>query len=66
MPPTLLIHGDKDPLVPIQQSIIFDKKLEELGVSHQLIVVPGGVHGGTTISPENIGKLVTWFVKTLG
>ena len=66
MPPTLLIHGDKDPLVPIQQSYRLDKKLGELGVDHQLIVVPGGVHGGLTIAPEQIAKLIAWFEKKLG
>jgi acetyl esterase/lipase len=47
-PPTLLIHGDKDTLVPIQQSQIMDAALAKAGVKHKLIVVPGGGHGAET------------------
>ena len=31
-PPTLIIHGDADVLVPIQQSEVFVKKMKSVGV----------------------------------
>lgn len=43
-PPLLLIHGDKDKTVPVQQSEILKAKYEEVGLPVQLIVQPGGGH----------------------
>lgn len=63
-PPTLLIHGDKDPLVPIQQSQAMDAALGAAGVDHKLIVVPGGVHGGAPFIPK-FADVVTWFSEKL-
>ncbi len=43
--PTLLIHGDKDTDVPYDKSVAMAKKLEEVGVEHQLLTVLGKGHG---------------------
>lgn len=43
-PPLLLIHGDSDKTVPLQQSEILKEKYEELGLPVKLIVEPGGGH----------------------
>lgn len=44
-PPFLICHGDKDPLVPHNQSELLDKALREKGVSVTLHTVKGGGHG---------------------
>jgi acetyl esterase/lipase len=44
-PPTLIIHGDKDPLVPIQQAELFLDKLKASGVETKLVVKTGEGHG---------------------
>jgi acetyl esterase/lipase len=44
-PPTLLIHGDADVLVPLRQSTAMEALLGKSGVPVKLVVVPGGVHG---------------------
>jgi acetyl esterase/lipase len=44
-PPTLLIHGDADTLVPLRQSTTMEALLGKSGVPVKLVVVPGGVHG---------------------
>ena len=44
-PPIFIVHGDADPTVPYQQSADLYKKLQELGVVSQFIIVPGGLHG---------------------
>jgi acetyl esterase/lipase len=64
MPPTLIIHGDADPLVPIQQAHRFDKRLEELGVPHKLEVRPGKAHGWPDM-PRDFEVLADWFDKYL-
>ena len=44
-PPTLLIHGDRDPLVPLQQSERFQAAMKKSGVECELTVKHGGGHG---------------------
>ncbi len=64
MPPTLLIHGDADTLVPIQQSNVVIKKLEELKVPCKLVVRPGKGHGWPELLKD--GELLAdWFDKYL-
>jgi len=43
-PPTLLIHGDADDLVPYAQSTGYEAALKVAGVPTKLITVPGGKH----------------------
>nr|XP_018261618.1 uncharacterized protein I303_06058 [Kwoniella dejecticola CBS 10117]OBR83776.1 hypothetical protein I303_06058 [Kwoniella dejecticola CBS 10117] len=43
-PPTVIMHGDDDTIVPIQQSIEFADQLEELGVAVKRIWCKGGGH----------------------
>lgn len=45
-PPLLLVHGDQDPQVPINQSHELHGRYEELGLPVQFEVVHGGAHGG--------------------
>ncbi|REC79316.1 hypothetical protein DRF60_05650 [Chryseobacterium elymi] len=42
--PTMIIHGDKDEVVPIQQAYILEKALKAKGVQYKLVVVPGAGH----------------------
>ena len=59
-PPTLIIHGDADKLVPFQQSEVMVAKLKEAGVEAKLIVKPGAGHGWLTmIADMNI--IADWF-----
>ena len=44
-PPTLIVHGDADQLVPIQQAEIMVARLKAAGVEAKLITKPGEVHG---------------------
>lgn len=62
--PTLLIHGDKDKLVPVQQSEIMAAKLKEAGVPVELVVKKGAEHGWPTLLLE-LGQLADWFDKHL-
>jgi acetyl esterase/lipase len=47
-PPFLIVHGDQDPLVPYQQSILLVKALQEAGVEVTFYTVEGAGHGGFT------------------
>ena len=63
-PPTLLIHGDKDLLVPIEQSRRFDDALATAKVDHKLIVVTGAGHGGAAFLPSLVDE-AEWFLTKL-
>jgi acetyl esterase/lipase len=43
--PFLLMHGDADAGVPIQQSEVFEARLKGAGVPVRFVRVPGGQHG---------------------
>ncbi len=45
MPPTLIIHGDADKLVPLQQAESYIEKAKQLGVPVRLVVKKGAGHG---------------------
>lgn len=64
-PPTLLIHGDKDTLVPIQQSQIMDAALTKAGVKHKFVTVPGGGHGDATTLLGGAPDVLKWFQENL-
>lgn len=44
--PFLIVHGDRDPLVPFNQSVRLHKALRKVGVDAYLITVTQGGHGG--------------------
>jgi acetyl esterase/lipase len=44
-PPTLLLHGGQDNLVPVEQSRLLDNKLKKAGVKHDLVIYPDARHG---------------------
>lgn len=57
-PPTLLVHGDADLMVPLQQSQVLAAKLAEHGVDHELVVIPGGDHGWNGMTQPKINEIV--------
>jgi acetyl esterase/lipase len=65
-PPTLLIHGDKDDLVPISHSQSIYEAFQKEHVKTQFITIPGGGHGfrGDDAKRAN-AALVAWFEETL-
>lgn len=62
--PTLIIHGDADKLVPIQQAHLFVDKAREVGVPARLIVRPGKEHGWPEIFMD-LPLLADWFDRYL-
>jgi len=62
--PTLIIHGDKDLLVPIQQAEVIVAKFKEVGVPAELVVRPGAVHGWKDMH-KDLSLFADWFDKHL-
>jgi acetyl esterase/lipase len=63
-PPTLIIHGDADPLVPYEQSERFDAKLAENGVPHRLVTRKNAGHVWLDIA-KDFAVVADWFDKYL-
>ena len=63
-PPVLIIHGDKDVLVPKQQSESILAKFKEVKVPCILIIKEGGAHGWRNREVEE-KNFVDWFDKYL-
>ena len=63
-PPTLIIHGDADKLVPIQQAELIVAKLKEAGVEAKLVVKPGAGHGWADIA-KDVTLFADWFDEHL-
>ena len=63
-PPTLIIHGDADTLVPIQQADLIIEKLKDSGVPSELVTKKGQGHGWSDIGNDN-STLADWFDKYL-
>jgi acetyl esterase/lipase len=59
-PPTLIVHGDADTLVPLQQSRLIVDKLKAAGVEAKLVVKPGAGHGWLTMLTD-METLADWF-----
>jgi acetyl esterase/lipase len=64
LPPTLIIHGDADKLVPLQQAEIFVKRAKEAGATARLIVKEGKGHGWPEMAAD-FPALVDWFDEHL-
>ena len=61
-PPLLLIHGDADPQMPPQQSQELAKAYEALKLPVQLIMLPGGKHGGREFYDDERTAIVAKFL----
>lgn len=62
-PPFLIMHGDKDDLVPLSQSEMLQEALQKAGVESTLHVVQGAGHGFG--GPELMAKIDAFFDKHL-
>jgi acetyl esterase/lipase len=62
--PTLIIHGDADKLVPIQQSEIMVEALKKVGVPAKLVVKPGAGHGWGNVGGD-LEMIAEWFDEYL-
>jgi len=62
-PPFLIMHGDKDPLVPLNQSELLADALKQAGVEVTFHIVPGAGHGFG--GPQNLDLVRDFFTRHL-
>lgn len=66
--PTLLVHGDADPIVPFRNSELMTEALEAAGVTVRQVNIRGGGHFPPfpTDEPNPFLETVRWFDEHLG
>ena len=62
-PPTLLLHGGVDPIVPPTQSTMVRDKLQSLGVPNQYVFYPNDGHGWTGTDLIDSFDKIAAFIK---
>ena len=60
-PPFLIVHGDQDPTVPINQSELLFASLKETAVSAHFHTIHGAGHGGPGFASQDITDMVSSF-----
>jgi alpha-L-fucosidase 2 len=68
LPPFLILHGDADKTVPLQESVNFQAKLKACGVPCDLMVIPGAPHRLTEwgrCDPNYPSRIILWLRETL-
>jgi acetyl esterase/lipase len=66
-PAFLIMHGDKDGVVPVEQSLAFTSALKAAGVKVKLVVLRGAGHGGGEfLAPEQVTTIDTFLHEHLG
>ena len=61
-PPLLMIHGDQDPQVPINQSHELAGKYKQLNLPCEFEVINGGAHGGKSFFDDQRQELIKKFL----
>ena len=60
--PVLVLHGDEDASVSVERSRAWVARMEELGMQHLFIEVPGWDHSAfVNASPETLSKVFSFF-----
>lgn len=63
--PFLILHGDKDPLVPIHQSEMLEAALKQAGVEATLVKLEGAGHGGQPFNLPEQQRIEAFFDRHL-
>ena len=62
-PPLLLLHGDQDPQMPVNQALELAGAYQKAGAPVQLEIVNGAAHGGAMFYDEERMTIVLKFLK---
>lgn len=55
-PPVMQVHGDKDVIVPLAHAQRLHEKLKDVGVTSELVVIPGGRHNVAGAGPQVVER----------
>lgn len=60
-PPTYIVQGDADPLVPDSQARRYLARAKEVGAKAEVLIRLGGAHGGWVEMTEDNARMAEWF-----
>lgn len=63
IPPVLIFHGNKDRLVPFEQSILFYRQLKSKGKEVEFYQLKGADHGGADFWTEEVLNIIDEFSR---
>jgi dienelactone hydrolase len=63
--PVLILHGDADRQVSVQQAQELAAKLKALGKNHELVIYPDGDHSLSKYYVDSYTRTLNWFTKHL-
>ena len=61
--PTLILHGEQDNLIPVNQALLLRDQLQAAGIPYRLVLYP---HSGHFLPRENIREQTVSFLKETG
>jgi acetyl esterase/lipase len=61
---TLILHGQNDRQVPVDQALRLDQALTRAGVAHVLHIIPHAGHADFGAEPDAVGRLLLEFLNT--
>jgi carboxymethylenebutenolidase len=65
--PVLILHGEADPVVPVQEAYHLKDVLEARGLPYEMQIYPGVGHGFTgTVREDALARAVAFLKKHLG
>lgn len=64
-PPTYIVQGDADPLVPDSQARRYLAKAQEVGAKAEVLIRLGGAHGGWVEMADDNVRMAEWFALHL-
>ncbi len=62
-PPLLILHGDQDQVVPLEQSQLLDERYQQAGLKSELHILRGAGHGGRLFKDRTTYQLVKDFLQ---
>jgi carboxymethylenebutenolidase len=62
LPPTLVLHGDRDPIVPVANARTLEAILRRQGAPHEVVVYAGEGHGFGQRTQEDADRRVAAFL----
>lgn len=72
-PPFLIVHGDADPVVPVEQAGLLEQALQQAGARVEKLILHNGGHGleavGGEMSPsleETFAEIMAFLARSLG
>lgn len=62
-PPLLILHGDQDEVVPLEQSQLLYQRYQQAGLESELHILKGAGHGGRSFKDQTTYQLVKDFLQ---